>query len=82
MDVVFDVYIELLTKDATREERSNIAHNIRHVVDSRDVSLPAIWENFINLRDNKTNLIQFLCQQLFIKAEELDDKEIVVAGGY
>ncbi len=45
------------------------------------MSLPANWKDFINLRDNKTNLIQFLCQQLFIKAEDLDDKQIVVAGG-
>ncbi len=81
LDVVYDVYMELSTKDATRDECSKIARNIRHVIDSRDVSLPANWEHFINLRDNKTNLIQFLCQQLFIKADDLDDKQIVVAGG-
>ncbi len=74
---VFDVYKELSTKDATRDEHSKRARNIRRIIDLKDVSLPANWKNFINLRDNKTNLIQFLSQQLLIKADDLDDKEIV-----
>ena len=82
VDLIFDVYNPLSTKAATRDEQAHGARKIRHIVDSRDVTLPTNWDNFINLDQNKTNLCQFLAKQPLIKAETLqEDVEIVVAGG-
>ena len=44
--------------------------------------MPANWHNFLNLPENKQNLIQFLTKELLNKAKRLPaDKELVIAGG-
>ncbi len=45
-------------------------------------SIPASWTHFINLIDNKTNLIRFLTTELLKKADDLPgEQELVLAGG-
>ena len=53
---------------------------IRRPIASRDVPLPAKWENFIAHEENKADLARFLSQQLISRAPS--KKIIIVAGGF
>ena len=56
---------------------------IRRKIDSRDVTLPANWKQFIDLAENKANLIEFLSDQILIKAKDaLQTGELITAGGF
>ena len=46
---------------------SNISVAIRRLVFSRDLQLPAKWENFIAHEDNKADLARFLSLQLILR---------------
>ena len=53
---------------------------IRKLIESRDVPLPAKWENFIAHEENKADLACFLSQQLILRAPS--QKTIIAAGGF
>jgi hypothetical protein len=83
IDVLFDRYQDYSTKNATRVKRVGKMRPIRKVVDSRDVPLPHIWKNFIQLPSNKADLANFLSKQLSEKMTNLDeDFELVTSGGF
>lgn len=50
------------------------------MIESRDVPLPAKWDNFLAHQENKADLARFLSQQLILKAPQ--DRTVVVAGGF
>ena len=82
VDVVFDTYVLTSIKSATRAKRASKKRKIRRVIESRDILLPPCWDSFISMEQNKVDLIQFLTQQLLVRAESLPlEKEINIAGG-
>lgn len=80
VDVVFDRYREQSIKASTREKRTKTCQPIRRLVEGPDVPLPANWNNFLALPENKADLAKFLSEELS-KSNPLG-KELVVAGGY
>ena len=50
------------------------------MIESKDVPLPAKWDNFLAHQENKADLARFLSQQLILKAP--NDKTVVAAGGF
>ena len=82
VDIIFDSYKTATIKAGTRDHRTSKGQKIRRIVESRNVKLPANWQNFLNLYENKQNLIQFLTKELLNKAKGLPaDKELIIAGG-
>ena len=82
VDVIFDAYRTNSIKAGTRACRANVSRKIRRVIDSRNVQLPSSWQNFINLSDNKLNLIHFLTNEILMQSQRLPlEQELVVAGG-
>ena len=78
-DVLFDRYQDYSTKSATCVRSGPI----RKIVDNRDVPLPQIWKNFIDLSSNKADFANFLSTQLAEKMINLDeDYELVTSGGF
>lgn len=65
IDIVFDVYSSNSIKAATRERRGC---GLRRRVLPK-TSLPANWQSFLRVDDNKTELFQFIAQRLCDKAE-------------
>ena len=80
IDVVFDRYYEKSIKSGTRTRRGQGSAAIRQLIESRDVPLPSKWDNFMAHPENKTDLANFLSQQLMLKAP--GNKTIVVSGGF
>ncbi|KAL8570386.1 hypothetical protein ACOMHN_035804 [Nucella lapillus] len=80
IDVLFDRYYELSIKGGTRNRRKQGAVAIRRMIESKDVPLPAKWDNFLAHQENKADLARFLSQQLILKAP--NDKTVVAAGGF
>jgi len=78
---MFDRYFQISIKCGTRKWRQKNTVAIRRPVSSRDVPLPAKWENFIAHEGNKEDLARFLSQQLLI-LQAPADKVIVAAGGW
>ena len=82
VDVIFDSYRTATIKAGTRDHPTSTVWKIRHIVDSRNIRLPTNWNHFINLVENRQNLIHFLTKELLNKVEQLPGhKEFVVAGG-
>lgn len=80
IDVVFDRYRDISIKAKTREKRTKTIKPIRRKIEHRDVPLPASWNNFISLGDNKADLARFLSIQLTLQCPT--DQIVVTAGGY
>ena len=80
IDVLFDRYYEHSIKSGTRKRRGKGLMPIRRPIESRDVPLPAKWENFIAHEENKADLANFLSQQLILRAPS--KKTIITAGGF
>jgi len=80
IDVVFDRYFQNSIKSCIRKWREKNTVAIRRAVSSRDVPLPAKWENFMAHEGNKEDLARFLSQQLILQAPA--DKVIVASGGW
>ena len=80
IDIVFDRYYEKSIKSGTRTRRGQGSAAIRRLIESRDVPLPSKWNNFMAHPENKTDLANFLSQQLMLKAP--GNKTIVVSGGF
>ena len=65
-----------------RASRPVKRRKIRRIIDGRGVHLPAVWQTFILLQENKLNLIDFLREQILVKAKALPaNYEVVVSGG-
>lgn len=79
VDVLFDRYYEVSIKSGTRKRHSHGSRPIRRRIESRDVPLPARWDNFLAHPDNKADLARFLSQQLLYQAPQ--NKPLVVEGG-
>ena len=77
---MFDQYQENSIKNGTRTKRSTTQQKVRTIV-SRDLKLPANWNSFIEMNDNKANLTQFLSNELEKHVQHYDE-EIVISGGY
>ncbi|KAL8621306.1 hypothetical protein ACOMHN_008131 [Nucella lapillus] len=77
IDVLFDRYYELSIKGGTRNRRKQGAVAIRRMIESKDVHLPAKWDNFLAHQENKADLARFISQQLILKAP--NDKTVVAA---
>ena len=54
--VVFDRYRKSSIKSGTRSKREGKMRSICRKIDSRDISLPANWKQFMDLPENKANL--------------------------
>ena len=67
IDVLFDRYYEHSVKSGTRKRHGKGLVPIRRPIESRDVPLPAKWENFIAHEENKADLARFLSQQLILR---------------
>ena len=67
VDIVFDRYRERSIKSSTRQRRSKAARPIRRVIESREIPLPVKWSNFISLSENKSNLTDFLSNELIVR---------------
>ncbi|KAJ8410625.1 hypothetical protein AAFF_G00195290 [Aldrovandia affinis] len=80
IDVLFDHYHKHSIKSGTRKRRGRGSVEIRRPVESRDLPLPAKWQNFIAHEDNKADLARFISQQLILRAPA--NKTIVAAGGF
>ncbi|KAF3854292.1 hypothetical protein F7725_022347 [Dissostichus mawsoni] len=63
VDIVFDRYQQNSIKSGTRTKRSTTQRKVRTIV-SRDVKLPANWNSFIEMDENKANLTHFLSTEL------------------
>ncbi len=63
VDLVFDQYLQNSVKGGTRAKRSTTLRKIRTIV-SNDVKMPADWNSFIEMDENKANLTQFLSTEL------------------
>ena len=50
-------------------------------ITSRDVKLPFNWLKFIEMNEKKSNLTQFLSDEL-VKVVYLDDQRTIVGGGF
>ena len=82
LDIVFDEYRQKSIKADTRVSRSAKRRKITRIIDGRGVRLPAVWQTFISLQKNKLNLIDFLREQILVKAKALPaNYEVVVSGG-
>ena len=80
IDVVFDRYRENSIKESTRDRRALKQKAIRKLIDSRSVTLPHDWANFLASSENKSDYANFLSTE--IKRQSQYDKEIVTAGGF
>ena len=80
IDVVFDRYYKKSIKSGTRTRRGQGSAAIRRLIESRDVPLPSKWDNFMAHPENKTDLANFLSQQMMLKAP--NNKTIVLSGGF
>jgi hypothetical protein len=69
LDIVFDDYRNNSIKSETRIQRTMKRRKIRRIIDGRHVRLPAVWQSFISMEENKVNLIQFLRDQLLLRAQ-------------
>ena len=79
IDVTFDRYKEVSTKNCTRSKRYT-TKLIRTVTESSDVPLPVDWNSFIGLWENKADLARYLSEQL-MKLTPMG-QTVVVAGGF
>ena len=81
IDIAFDLYKNTGTsiKDGTREKRKKKKScSIRRLVESREVPLPANWNDFLALSENKRDLAAFLSEELVRAAPS--GRTVVVAG--
>lgn len=82
VDVIFDRYLRLSIKSDTRKKRAGGAQQAVHrMVNSRDVPMVRNWKQYMSLGENKSDLANFLSEQLKLKAET-KGVEIVIAGGF
>ena len=82
LDIVFDEYRQKSIKADTRASRSAKRRKIRRIIDGRGVRLPAVWQTFIPLQEKKLNLIDFLREQILVKAKTFHaNYKVVVPGG-
>jgi hypothetical protein len=82
-DVVFDTNRKESIKSGTRAKRAGPSRSIRRHIDSRDVPLPVNSKQFIDFPENKSNLTQFLSEQLLSKRKDtLTNCEVITAGGF
>jgi hypothetical protein len=82
LDIVLDDYRKNSIKSETRVHRTTKRQKIRRIIDDRNVRLPSVWQSFISMEENKVNLIQFLRDQVLLRAQSLPDhQEVVVSGG-
>jgi hypothetical protein len=85
IDVVFDHYRQDSIKAGTREHRSATHHRpIRRKVDGPKVPLPKQWNAFIDLPENKRDLVDFLSKYLIeICQSTLPENQLLItAGGF
>lgn len=83
VDVVFDQYLKHSIKNRTREKRTGKnSRSVRRIVDSRDVPLPCNWKKFLALPENKSNLAEFLSDELIRQAVSFGSCELITAGGF
>ena len=84
IEVVGDQYLSVSIKDSTRSKRTkNSNTSVVKVIDSRDVPLPETGKDytcFLNLKENKSCLQNFLGEQLILQAPE--SKIVLAAGVY
>ena len=80
IDVTFDRYIPGSVKGATRKRRSEAHCPIRRAIDGRHVPLPQSWNNFLAMTENKSDLAQFLFEEII--KQGMWYAEIVVARGF
>ena len=81
IEVVDDQYLSVSMKDSKRTKKSNTS--VVKVIDSRDVPLPETGKDytcFLNLKENKSCLQNFLGEQLILQAPE--SKTVLAAGVY
>jgi len=85
VDVAFDHYEATSVKGDTRVKRTASHHRpIRRRIENRDVPLPQQWKAFIDLPENKSDLEDFLSNQLIQQSRNVltDGQIVVTAGGY
>ena len=83
--MIFDVYRHTSIKSGCRSHRAGSSKRIRRMVDrenGRTCPLPVNWNTFINLLENKEDLVAFLASELIKRCPNLpEDRELIVAGG-
>jgi hypothetical protein len=83
VDVVFDQYLGHSIKNETREKRTEKkSRPVCRIVDSLNVPLPGNWINFPDLPDNKSNLSEYLSEELIEKGETMETCELITGGGF
>ena len=84
VDVAFDRYLGGRSiKVTTRTKRKGKRRPIRKLVTNRDTPLPQVWEQYISQEDNKSDLAEFLSNELMGKSDNLPNgSTMVVGGGY
>lgn len=81
--VLFDRYNETSIKSGTREKRRKSVIAIEHQISGRETLLPAKWNRFIHLTENKARLSDFLSKEIAIQASKLQTtQELLTSGGY
>ena len=80
VDVLFDRYRKHSIKATTRSRRSKgSARPVCRVIEGREVPLPIKWQAFLALGENKSDLAQFLSDELVRQAP--GNITLVVSGG-
>ncbi len=85
VDVTFDRYLgQQSIKASTRSKRTSKRRPIRKLIDSPDVPLPEVWDQYIALGQNKADLAEYLSTELIQRADTLTDGgcEVVAGGGF
>ena len=81
MDILSDQYHQNSIKTGTRAKRRTTLCKTRTIINSKDVKLPRNWNSFIEVDENKSNLTQFLSDELE-KEVHPDGQEVVISGGF
>ncbi|KAK3917997.1 LexA repressor [Frankliniella fusca] len=80
VDVVFDRYNKHSIKAETRQKRTATSRPIRRAITSRAVPLPKSWSNYITLEENKSELADFISNEIL--TANYGQTTVVVAGGF
>lgn len=84
VDIVFYRYMEKKSIKASSQSKwTGKRQPIHKVIDSPDVPLPQMWEQFMALDENKADLAEFLSHEMLSRTESLPDNcHLVVSGGF
>ena len=70
-------------KSIKASKRTGKLRPIHKVINSPNVPLPQVWEQFMALDENKADLAEFLSHEMMLRTKSLPDNcHLVVGGGF